>query len=590
MKCNKVFLAFIVFILTISLIGCGIDNQLEDNKGKQNEGDSIDNKEVYEPVYGGEIVVPISYIKTFNPLLSSDKSLYYFNKLIYESLFDFDEKLNLRKILVEDYKVSQDGQTIDIKLKDNITWHDGHKFTASDVKFTIDVIKYGASDVLYKDMLSTAFKAAKPTDIQHILNVKIIDDLNLQIHFDRTYSNALESLTFPIIPKHQFVEEGVKINRKTYLKALSDDIIPIGTGPYKFNEYNKLKWVELVRNDDWWNGRPYISKIIGKVLPDNELAVISFETGQLDLTRSEGVDWEKYAQNNMVGIYEYVTQKYEFLGFNFKNELINSEKGVALRKAIAYGINRDNIINKVYLGHATKVDVPIHPDSWLLSQKNNIYNYNVNKAKEILNEAGWKDSNNDGILEDENGNKLSFRLLTNSYNPLRLKTANMIIEDLRAIGIEVVPQYDTSIDNIDSETANRQWDDMINKIQKGDFDLVLLGWELSLLPDLSFAFHSTQIDEGSNFINYKNESMDELLVKAFRATTRAEKKSVYEEIQKLIVEDLPYVSLFFRNSAILIDNKVKGDIKPNFANIYNNIEKWFIPEELQGKNKNKDLD
>nr|WP_069649203.1 ABC transporter substrate-binding protein [Caloranaerobacter ferrireducens] len=585
MKLKKILVAFIALMLTISLIGCGIDNQLDDIKGKENESDNTDQNEVYEPAFGGEIVVPISYIKTFNPLLSSDKSLYYFNKLIYESLFDFDENLNLRKVLVEDYKISKDGQTVDIKLKDNITWHDGYKFTASDVKFTVDVIKYGANDVLYKDMLETAFKAAKPTDIQHILNVKIIDDLNLQIHFDRAYSNALESLTFPIIPKHQFVEEGVKIKKKTYLKALSEDIIPIGTGPYKFNKYNKLKWVELVRNDDWHLGRPYISKIIGKILSDNELAVVSFETGQLDLTRAEGVDWEKYAQNNKVAIYEYITQKYEFLGFNFRNKLINSEKGLALRKAIAYAINRDNIINKVYLGHATKVDVPIHPNSWLLSQKN-AYNYSIDKAKEILNKAGWEDTDNDGILEDESGNKLKFRLLTNSYNPLRLKTANMIIEDLKAVGIEVIPQYDTTVDNIDVETAERQWNNMVNKIQNGDFDLVLLGWELSLLPDLSFAFHSTQIDEGSNFINYKNESMDQLLVKAFRATTRAEKKRVYEEIQKLIVKDLPYVSLFFRNNAILVDNKIKGEIKPNYANIYNDIDKWFIPKKFQEENKN----
>ncbi|SHH85887.1 peptide/nickel transport system substrate-binding protein [Caloranaerobacter azorensis DSM 13643] len=587
MKYKRILVLFMVFILAVSLIGCGIDKQLDNIKGKHDKNDSSNQKKVYEPAFGGEIVVPISYIKTFNPLLSKDKSLYYFNKLIYESLFDFDEDLNLKKILVEDYKISQDGQTIYIKLKDNVRWHDGHKFTASDVKFTINVIKYGVNDVSYKDMLDAAFKAAKPTDIQHILNVKVVDDLNLQIHFDRSYSNALESLTFPIIPKHQFVEDGAKMSKKTYLKVLSKDIIPIGTGPYKFSKYDKLKKVELVRNDDWHLGKPYISKVIGKILSDNELAVVSFETGQLDLTRAEGVDWEKYAHNNKVSIYEYVTQKYEFLGFNFKNKLISGEKGLALRKAIAFGINRDNIINKVYLGHATKVDVPIHPNSWLLSQKN-VYDYNVNKAKEILNEAGWKDTDNDGILEDEKGNKLKIRLLTNSYNPLRLKTANMIIEDLKTIGIEVIPQYDTRIDDFNAQTAEKQWNNMIGKIRKGDFDLVLLGWELSLLPDLSFAFHSTQIDDGSNFINYKNENMDQLLVRAFRATTRAEKKNIYGEIQKLIVEDLPYVSLFFRNNAILIDDKIKGEIKPIYSNIYNNIDKWFIPKELQEENKKVD--
>lgn len=582
MRFKRLVVIILVTVMTIMTFGCAANNNLDENEQGKNQNDEQEQIVDDTPVYGGELVLPISRVDNLNPLITKDKSMYYFNKLIYEGLFEFDENLNTQNILAEDYEITDNGQIINIKLRDNVFWHDGEKFTADDVKFTIELIKYSALNSVYRDMMTSIYKPANPNDIEHILNVNVIDENNLEIHFDRSYSNALESLIFPILPKHRFAEDGV-VNKSVFEKILNEEeFTPIGTGPYKFVEYNKLKSIKLTANQNWWKGKPYITNITGKILGGNDVTITSFESGLINLSPTSGYDWEKYAQREKVKIYEYVSQLYEFLAFNFNNELFQGEKGKALRRAIAYGIDRHSIIKKVYLGHATQVDVPISPNSWLISDEGNTYGYDTDKAREILESAGWTDNDNDGIYEDAAGKKLTIRLLTNSYNKLRRQTAEMIIENLKNIGINVIPMYDDrELDNITQNMVDNQWNEVQEKIANKDFDMALLGWELSYVPDLSFAFHSSQIDQGSNFISYRNEEMDELLVKAFRASTRESKREAYEQLQALIIGELPYVSLFFKNSSILVDGTVRGEIAPKSFNIYYDIDKWYIPEVYQ---------
>lgn len=579
MRKRSVVSLIIILFLLLGTIGCQVDlddDLVDPNDGNVGEDDGNDETK-YKPAYGGTMTVPITYVDTLNPISSGNLSMYYFNKLIFEGLFEFDEKLNVKAQLAEDYTIEGNGRRIVINLRQDVKWHDGEPFTANDVKFTIDVLKYGASKSAYEDLMLSIFKPTSLEDLKHIMNVNVIDDYKLEIAYDRSYSNSLESLVFPIIPMHRF-SEGSESKEDQYERALAqEDYQPIGTGPYKFNEYQRLKQISLKVNENWWKGKAYIEEIIGKVLEDEGVTISSFETKIIDLTPTLGVDWEKYDQKDGINIYEYVSQNYAFLGFNFRNQLFQGEKGKAVRKAIALGINRDNIIKKVYLGHATKVDVPVPPDSWLHSDDTAVYDYNADKAREILESAGWQDTNDDGIYEDENGKKLTIRLLTNSYNVLRLKTANMIADYLEEIGIEVVKDYDTTKrDEITEQMAETQWDEVVNKLYTGDFEMTLLEWELSYIPDLSFAFHSSELEEGANIIGYENETMDNLLVRAFRAETREEKAKVYKELEDFLIEELPYVSLYFKNSALLVNNKIKGDKEPKPFNIYYNIEDWYI--------------
>ena len=578
---KKISIITIIFVMVISLTLTGCDNKnniIKNIDFKEDESETVLKEE--KPEYGGELVLPLTTIKSLNPLLSENISYYYFSKLIFESLFELDNDMNVKNILAESYSIEDEGRIINISLRDDVFWHDGEKLTAEDVKFTIDVIKYSGNESAYGKLIMNGIRPFATSDLRHILDVKINGDYNLQIVFDKSYSNALEVLTFPIIPKHNFTAG--KNEKEYYINALAEDIIPIGTGPYKMDGYEKLKTIKLKVNENWWKGKPYIETITGKMLDDDNLILTSFEAGQVDLANTVSIDWEKYAQNDRVKMYEYIAQNYEFLAFNFTKEKFQGESGASIRKAIAYGIDRQAIIQKVYLGHAMQIDVPIHPNSWLVSEAANVYGYNKTLAKETLEKAGWNKV--DGIYEDEDGNKLSITLTVNNTNQLRILAADIIAENLNEIGIEVVKDYDSNIvEDLNEETINKEWEKYQDKIYKGNFDVALVGWQLSSIPDLSFAFHSSQIKNGSNFIKYNNERMDSLLIEAFSAQGRDTKIQAYKDLQNYIIEELPYVSLYFRNKSLLVDKKVKGNIEPSFYNLYANIEEWYIPSEYYKK-------
>ncbi|WDV47306.1 peptide ABC transporter substrate-binding protein [Clostridiaceae bacterium M8S5] len=572
---KKIIAMILAITLCLSFIGC--KEAIDAEKGNKGDKESVEVS--YEPRYGGNMNVPISNVKTFNPLVNKEKSLYYFYKLIYEPLFVFDENFNVKGQLCQSYSIQNEGRTIKLSLRNDVYWHDGKKFTARDVKFTIDALRMSAKAGLYTDLLSDVFKPANLSEIKQIISANVINDSTIEIKLNRNYSNSLEALMFPILPMHQFTN-GKAQTKSSLDNAFNENFIktPVGTGPYKFMDYKKLKEIKLGVNEKWYGMKPYIQTITGKIVDTDETALASFETGLVDVAFAIGIDWDKYLENKEVDIYNYITNKYEFLAFNFNNPLFQGDAGISLRKAIAFAINKKTIVNNVFLGHAQSASTPINPESWLYDESNEKYEYNISKAKDILNKAGFKDTNGDGIIEDASGKKVKIRILTNSYNKVRADMADRIIADLKEIGIEVVKDY-KDVENPPKETITKAWQDLNTKIKQNKFDMLLLGWDLSLVPDFSFMLHSSQIDNGTNFIKYNSGQMDNLLANAFLATNRETKKQAYSKLQKLISQDLPYVSLLFKKKAILVNDKVKGEIKPTVFNLYNNIEKWFIPNK-----------
>ncbi len=578
MNFRKYLCLVLILIMTMTVIGC---QQFEQAMGDEEKVEEIENNIDETPVEGGQAVLPLTTFNTINPLMTENSSYYFFSKLIFEGLFEFDNDLNIKNQLAESYNIKDDGRTIEVKLKDNVFWHDGEKLKPEDIVFTINTIKYANIDSTYKEMFANTMGLTKTSDLRRILEVVITGESDIAITFDRAFSNNLEVLTFPIIPRHMFVT--TKGGNNDFIKALElDDYTPIGTGPYRFESYEKMKQITLKANDNYVDGRPYIDEILGRVLDSEEDILTAFETGQINIATTIGVDWDKYGDNSRIRAVEFVSPNYEFLGFNFSKEIFSGENGQGLRRAIAYGIDRQSIIEKLYLGHGTQTDVPMHPDSWLLSEKANTYGYNLELAKEELNNIGWKDTNGDGILEDENGEVISFNLITNTYNPMRLRTAEIIKDDLMKLGIQLNISPVKTIDKeATKEDIEQQWTQVNELLSKGEYDIALLGWQLSVIPDLSFAFHSSQISYNTNFINYASENMDQLLENAFLDGSRENKIKAYDNLQKHIVTELPYVSLFYKNKALLMDTKIVGDINPTFFDPYNGIDKCYIPKDLQ---------
>ncbi len=572
---KKLIILMILALTMANLIGCQLD---QEDLGQEKDEELIEEKK-YSPETGGEIILPLTNFSTLNPLMTENSSYYFFSKLIFEGLFEFDQDLDLENKLAESYEIKDDGRTIDIKLNGDVRWHDGEKLRAEDVKFTIDAIKYASSNSLYTAMFENSVGSYRPSNMRRIVDVVVVDQENISIKFDTSFSNNLEVLTFPIIPSHVFGGSGTS----AYRRALEiEDYLPIGTGPFKFQDYEKMKEITLLANEDFRGSRAHIDKVIGRVFESEEDIVQAFETREVNVATTIGVDWEKYTQEDSIRSIDFISSNYEFLGFNFSKDIFTGESGREIRKAITYAIDRQGIIEKVYLGHGTKVDLPIHPDSWLRSEEADQYGYNLDRAKNTLKLLELEDTNEDGILE-LNGKDISLKLLTNTFNPLREKTASLIKDDLERIGIkvEIYPEISEEKTEYSKEEIESQWAQVNADIQNGKYDIVLSGWQLSPIPDLSFAFHSAQIRNGMNFINYSNEEMDLAIEDSLLSGSRDGKKDSYKSLQALILEELPYTSLLFKNKSLLLDSKIMGEIQPSFFNPYGGIENAYIPKEFQ---------
>jgi len=545
MKASR-FLLLILLFITLSITACS-----QQSPTVEGEEDII--LEELEPLEGGTLRLSVTRFNNFNPLVNNNKTLYQIQNLIYEGLVGFDEARDIKPVLAESWKISPDGQSIDFNLRNDVKWHDGTDFTADDVIFTLKLIQ---SD---NQMKGTSIYR---TSLQNISDMRVVEGNVLRVTFSRPFSNALEVLTFPILPKHLF--QGSKAN---LLKE--GDFPMVGTGIYKVAEYERMQQINLVRNDAYWGQKPYIDNVSIVIVPDKEAQLSLFENGEIDVAQPVAVDWAKYTDGKNEKVYEYISNQYEFLGFNFKNPLLND---IVVRQAFAYAIDRHKIVKNLYLGHGTVVDVPVQPNSWLFDDERLTYGFDVTKANSILEDNGYIKSDNNIRVAPESQVPLKFKLITNKDNILREKTAYHIKDELKQAGIEIDVQL-------------LPWNEFNQQLVQGNFDIALTGWELSDAPDLSFAFHSSHL-KTTNFISYANEEMNIILEEIFKAPSRNQKQANYKLLQKHITEELPYLSLFYKNSAIAVRSTIKGNFQPQPENHYNGIAEWFINSKPKEKDAN----
>ncbi len=549
MKIKRLFYVLLIGLFTIINAGCESGYSLLSEKEKEKSLDYI----IYE---NAELSLPLTSFNSLNPLYMDNSTYFYFSKLIYEGLFEYDENLEPMPHLVSTYTILDSGKSIDLTLKEGILFHNGKTLTSKDVAFTIDMMKRAGGDTYFQKLNQAGLLPAN-----QILSTKVISDSRLVITFKDSLAYILDILTFPIIPESK---------RDVALEV--DDFIPIGSGPYKYVEHNKFKEIYLRANEDYREGEAEISHIVGKIFQDEESILTAFETGKLNIAKASGIDWDKYESNKRISIYEFVSNEYIGIGFNHSKEIFKDPKSLDLKRAILYCLDRQAIIEKVYLKHATQVDTPINPTSYLFSEESLTYGYNKDMAIGILDRAGYLDNNKNGLREDSLGNDLILSLLVTVNNNLELKALDMIKSYLKEVGIGLeVSFYNPLEENVPLEKE---------PLLGSDFDLLLLGWKQSIIPRYNYLLDSKMTTK-SNYSFYMDERMDQALIDFDRAYDLDIKKEASKKLQKLIVEGLPYASLYFRNGALLVDNFIEGPLNPNYYNIYNGLEKCYIKMSIK---------
>lgn len=532
MKVRSILLVFILLV-SFTLVSCDKADMPNDTEI------SIQDE---KPVAGGTINMSSVEPGSLNPLLSKSKTYNEVSKLIFQSLVEYDASLKLIPVLAQSWSFEDGSSRCIVKLCDGVLWSDGESFTANDVKFSLDTIK-ASEDSIYK------------SNLEHVFYYKVRDNSTIEIVFDQPFANAVDMLNFPIIPQHIYQAD---------LNA-----VPVGTGMFKVSRYDKLKSMELVLNENWkGEEKPYVEKIKVTFINDTEAFSTAFQYKELDLLNTTSYDWEKYSEMKDVSAYKYTTMCYDFIGLNYNNPVFQDK---AVRKAMIQGINRKSIVDKYLLGNAVVTDVPVNPASWLYDSEDEKYGYSKSEAQNLLKAAGFTDSNDDGVLDrevDGGRQELKFTLLTNNENEYRRKAAEDIKKSLEDVGFRV-------------EIGFVAFADLKTAIDTKKFDAVLTGYNLSNTQDLSFAFHSTQIESGKNFMSYSNSVIDAELQEAYTTLNDNQRKKIYKRLQQSFREEVPCISLLFRDAAVVVRNKIRGEIKPDSVNPYRNIQKWFIPENKQ---------
>ncbi|MFH2137085.1 MAG: peptide-binding protein [Candidatus Omnitrophota bacterium] len=536
---KKLPLFAVFFLAAIIFGGCSADKK-----------EAVFNEEENSiPAYGDIIVeAGIGDARTLVPILASDSASGKICGLIFNGLVKYDKDLNLVGELAQSWDIQEDGLVIVFHLRKDVKWHDGRLFTAADVEFT------------YKKLIDPNVRTPYSGDFVKVKNFEVIDDYTVKITYDEPFCPGLASWGMSIMPQHILGKED--LNNTAFSRN------PIGTGPYKFKKWKTQELIELESNHDYYEGRPYIDRFILRIIPDPSTMFLELQNRTIDYM---GLTSLQYVRQTQTKFFERFYHKFRYQGFFFTYLGYNLSdpkfKDIRVRKAINYAVNKQEIIQGVLLGVGTECTGPFAPRSWAYNRGVNAVEYDLVKAKELLGQAGWQ-IDKDGILKKD-GQIFKFTIITNQGNDERKRAAEIIQKRLSKLGMKV-------------KIKILEWSSFINEcINKRNFETVLLGWSLSMDPDLYDIWHSSKIKEGEfNFIGYKNEEVDKLLEQGRRIFDQEKRKQLYNRVHEIIYDEQPYLFLYTPDSLPVLSSRFQG-IKVAPLGIGYNFIKWYVPKSRQ---------
>jgi len=540
----KIFAALAVFFVFINFAGCKKEKAAMETKPVQVNNSS-------EPAYGDALIVgSIGEPSNLIYMLASDSASHDIAGLIFNGLVKYHTDLSVIGDLAESWDISKDGLVITFHLKKGVKWADGAPFTADDVKFG------------YETIINEKIPSAYKEDFLQVKKAEVVDKHTFRVTYEKPFAPALTSWTgIVILPKHLL--EKKDLTKSEFARN------PIGLGPYKLKRWTSGQELILDSYRDYYEGRPYIDRYVYRLIPDLATMFLELKAGGIDMMGLTPIQYTKqtdtdFFKNNFQK-FRYPVFQYTYMGFNLKHPFFQDKR---VRQALAYAIDKSELIDVVLFGLGNPATGPYVPNTWPYNPDVKKYEYNPEKAKELLKEAGWEDRDGDGLL-DKDGMPFKFTILTNMGNTLRKNAATIIQWRLKKIGIKV-------------EIRALEWSTFINEfIDKKRFEAVILGWSIGLDPDQYDIWHSSKTKQKEfNFVSYGNSEVDELLEKGRRTFNIEERKKAYFRIQEILAEELPYIFLYVPDATPIVHSRFKG-IKPSPIGITYNLPKWYVPEKLQ---------
>lgn len=511
---KKIFFTFVIF-----LIGLAIYVLYKDEK---KESLNIQGNELKINMIN-EFNIGIIDYDTINPILSKNRDVQYIDKLIFNSLIDITYNFKITNSLAKEFS-KINSTTYLIKLREDISWHDGSSFTARDVIFTIDNLINSNIETIYKE------------NVENIDKIIQIDDYTIKIILKEETPFFEYMMCFPILASHAYDEQFNSITE-----------LPVGTGKYKILKIEDDK-IEIGKSNLEDEGK--INNI--NVLLKSSMKELygGFSNKEIDFIITDNTMYEEYIGSMGYNVNSSCGREFEYLIFNNEGSLLANKN---IRQAINFAIDKILINYNVYENKYSNCKFPLDYGSYLYSSQNKLNNYNLNMAKDLLIEEGFIYSN--GKWEKKN-KVLEFKLVVNENNEKRLECANQIKEQLDNFGINI---------NIVKVNDNRYNTYIKNK----NYDIILTGNIISNNPDLETYFGE------NNTSNFTNEELKNILSEVRNISDEDILKEKYARIREIYEEEIPFICLYFNNISIITNLNLKGDLSHNWYNLFYNIDNWY---------------
>lgn len=520
----------LVLVLTV-FTGCAKNGKNGDVQGNGNNDQGTNGQQVSDgDKFGGTLTIgTYADPDTLNPLVGNDIAGSWILNLVYPTLMTLDENGNKIPYIIEEPEVSEDGLTVTVKVLDGLKWQDGTPVTSRDIDYTYGVMKEQNLQWQAENLQGATWETP--------------DDKTIVFHLSEPFPTFITTMGYwqRIVPAHIWSEIDD-------VKNFANDN-PVGLGPFKFAEIARGQHYILERVDDFIispEGKPYLEKVVFKPYPDVNTMVLALKSGDIDLTAKEipataaaefeGDDRFVVVQNQDLG--------YEHVAINLTDPLL---KDVNIRTAIAMAIDRDQIVNFAFDGSAQPMPGIISPVYQKYQIGNYLPSYDVEGAKKLLADAGYKDTDNDGILNAPNGEKLSFDLMFANTLTTHEKASRVIVDNLKAIGIEAIPQpMDKSL----------QTDKLYNR---GEWQLTINTW--GAIDDVESSM-ATLFLSGSalNWMQYDNPVADEAMLNMKASVSEEDIMKYMDIFQKEMVRDIPDIPLVVKKNNFVYNSKFEGFI------------------------------
>jgi ABC-type transport system substrate-binding protein len=408
--------------------------------------------------------------------------------------------------------------------------------TAKDVKFT------------YEAIMDPKNLSPRIPDYEPVKRVEIADPLTVRITYDRLYSPALGTWSMGILPEHLLNKKALTAeairrgeNPATFSVRKSDfNRHPVGSGPFRFEEWKSDQFISLRHFEDYWEGPPNYKCYFFRIIPDLLTQEMEFYAGTLDSYDVQPYQVKRLKSDPKYQSFSGTSFGYTYIGYNMRRKPFDD---IRVRRALGMAIDVKKIIRYVLDGQGEQITGPF-------AEQTDYYDHNVNPlpydpggALKLLAQAGWH-RDKEGWLEKD-GKRLQFTLITNSGNDTRKAILAIAQDAWKQIGIDV-------------RTDILEWSVFIqDRVDKHDFDALVLGWQMGIEPDLYQIWHSSQTHRYQlNFVGFKNKKADDLIIKIRQEYDHEKQVSYCHELQKIIAREQPYTFLYVSKWTAILDKRI----------------------------------